>query len=455
MPLQFFGTSGIRGVVGKELSPILAARIGSAVATYIDSGKVIVGHDTRISSPMIEAALISGLLSSSSNVQKLGLVPTPTLAYSTEALNAAAGIMITASHNPPEYNGVKIFNSDTMAYSDVQQMEIEQIIKQNRFHLASWENLGHAIDAHETSRYVKMVLDAVELKKQWWVVLDCGCGATSHIAPTIFRKLNCKVTTINAQPDGFFPGRSPEPKPETLTHLCSVVKQLKADIGIAYDGDGDRMAVVDENGKMLLFDQLLAAYSVYAVRKYNDGVVVTHVDASRCIDEAVGMAGGKVVRTLVGDVNIAMAIKEHRAIFGGEPVGSWIHPQHHLCPDGILSSALLLEALENEGKTLSQFISKIPVYLLLREKVPCPDELKPKVMEKIQKAAPKMYPKINEILTVDGLRFELPEGWVVIRPSGTEPVIRVAVEAKTRKEAEKLLQIALQTIKKALKEARA
>lgn len=453
MPLQFFGTSGIRGVVGKELSPILTTRIGSAVATYIKSGKIVVGHDTRVSSPMIEAALISGLLSSGSNVQKLGLVPTPTLAYSTKDLSVAAGIMITASHNPPEYNGVKIFNSDTMAYSDTQQMEIERIIKQNRFHLASWENLGRAVDAHETDRYVKMVLNAVELKKQWRVVLDCGCGATSHIAPTIFRKLNCNITTINAQPDGFFPGRSPEPKPETLTGLCSIVKRLKADIGIAYDGDGDRMAMVDEKGMMLPFDRLLAAYSAYAVRKYNDGVVITHVDASRCIDEAVATAGGKVARTLVGDVNIAMAIKEHKAVFGGEPVGSWIHPQHHLCPDGILSSVLLLEALENEGTTPSQFVSKIHVYSLLREKVSCPDDSKQKVMEKIQKIAQKIYPGVKEILTVDGLRFELLEGWVVIRPSGTEPVIRVAVEARTRKEAEKLLQIALQTIKKALKEA--
>lgn len=452
MPLQFFGTSGIRGIVGTELSPLLATKIGLAVATYTRGGKIIVGHDSRISSPMIESALVAGLISGGCQVQKLGLVPTPTLAYITKALNAVAGIMVTASHNPPEYNGVKIFDSEAMAYSDDHQKELEQIIKHNYFHMASWANLGWAVYVQEMNRYIKMISDAVELRKQWHVVLDCGCGATCYIAPTVFRELNCKVTTLNAQPDGFFPGRSPEPNPETLTTLCSVMKQLKADVGVAYDGDGDRMVIVDEKGRVLPFDQILAAYSAYAVKKKGGGVIVTHVDASKCIEEEVSAAGGEVIRTLVGDVNIAMAIKEQKAIFGGEPVGSWIHPQYHLCPDGILSSTLLLQALEGEDKTPSQFVSRIPLYPLLRLKVPCPDKLKQKVMEKIQKMAPNLYMGTKRILTVDGLRFELPEGWVVVRPSGTEPVIRVAAEANTRKRAEKLLQIALRTIKGALKE---
>lgn len=453
MPLQFFGTSGIRGIVGTELSPLLATKIGLAVATYVKGGKIIVGHDSRTSSPMIESALISGLLSGGCQVQKLGLVPTPTLAYITKALSVAAGIMITASHNPPEYNGIKIFNKDAMAYTEDQQMELEQLIKHNYFHLPSWKNLGRTVPVQETNRYVEMILDAVELRKQWHVVLDCGCGATGRIAPTVFRELNCKVTTLNAQPDGFFPGRSPEPKPETLTNLRNLMTQLKADIGVAYDGDGDRMVIVDEKGRVLPFDQILAAYSAYVVKRKGGGVVITHVDASKCIDEEVSAAGGEVIRTLVGDVNVAMATKEHKAIFGGEPVGSWIHPQYHLCPDGILSSALILQALEGEDKTPSQFVSRIPVYPLLRLNVPCPNELKQRVMEKITKIAPDLYPKIKRILTVDGLRFELQEGWVVIRPSGTEPVIRVATEANTRKKAEKLLQIALRPIKGALKEA--
>ncbi|HYB93085.1 MAG TPA: phosphoglucosamine mutase, partial [archaeon] len=250
-----------------------------------------------------------------------------------------------------------------------------------------------------------------------------------------------------AQPDGFFPARSPEPKPETLTELCNVTRQLGADIGIAYDGDGDRMAAVNEKGVTVPQDLMLAAYSRYIVKNKGGGTIITHVDASRCIEEAVKPYGGKVIRTPVGDVNIALAIKKHNAVFGGEPVGSWIHPKHHFCPDGILSSALLLQALEEENKTLSQFVSGIREYPLLRDKVHCPNELKQTVMKKIQKAAPAKFPKILNTLTVDGLRFELTEGWIVIRPSGTEPAIRVTVEAKTEEEAKRLLDKALSLIR--------
>lgn len=454
MPLQFFGTSGIRGLVGTELSPPLVTQIGLAIATYTRGGRAVVGHDTRTSSPMIEAALVSGLMSGGSHVQKLGLTPTPVLAYLTKTLEASSGVVVTASHNPPEFNGVKIFNRDSVAYNDDQQMEIEQIIKRKNFQQADWEHIGCVDSIQEGDRYIRMVLNAVKLRKRWRIVLDCGCGATCHIAPTIFRKLNCKVTTLHAQPDGFFPGRSPEPKRETLGELCGVVKQLKADLGIAYDGDGDRMIVVNEVGEVIHPDQMLAAYAAYVVKRKGGGAIVTHVDASRCIEEAVRSRGGEVVRTSVGDVNIAIAIKKRRAIFGGEPVGSWIHPQFHFCPDGILSSALLLQALEDENKTVSQFISNVHTYPLLREAIPCPNGSKRAVMRNIEEIAPTFYPNIRETLKVDGLRFELPGGWVVIRPSGTEPIIRVSAEAKTKKRAEKLFNTAIRIVEKALKEAK-
>ncbi len=445
--MRWFGTSGIRGLVGSELSTTLVTEIGLSVATYTNSGQILVSHDTRTSCPMFEAALVSGLLSGGCHVQKTGLNPTPVLAYLTKSLNTSSGIMITASHNPPEYNGVKIFNKDTIAYSDAQQTKIEQIITQNKFKRASWENIGRTEYVQETNRYIDMILDAVKLAEKWHVILDCGCGATYHVAPTVFPKLGCKVNAMNAQPDGFFPARSPEPKPETLTELCNVTRQLGADIGIAYDGDGDRMAAVNEKGVTVPQDLMLAAYSRYIVKNKGGGTIITHVDASRCIEEAVKPYGGKVIRTPVGDVNIALAIKKHNAVFGGEPVGSWIHPKHHFCPDGILSSALLLQALEEENKTLSQFVSGIREYPLLRDKVHCPNELKQTVMKKIQKAAPAKFPKILNTLTVDGLRFELTEGWIVIRPSGTEPAIRVTVEAKTEEEAKRLLDKALSLIR--------
>ena len=447
---RLFGTSGIRGIFNVDLTPKLALEVGLALATYTNAGEVVVGRDTRVSSPLLEHSVVSGLLSGGSRVYRLGLTPTPVLAFLTRELEADAGVMITASHNPPEYNGIKLFNSDSTAYNQEEQREIEKIIKKRLFKRSRWQDIKTSTPLDEADRYLEAIQEAVKLERRWRVVLDPGCGATCHLAPALFRKLGCKVTTINSQPDGFFPGRSPDPEPETLQPLCEVVRQLNADMGVAYDGDGDRMILIDEEGVVAPLDQALAAYASHLIKKHGGGVVVTTVEASMCLERMIEPLGGKVLRTRVGDVAVATAVREHGAVFGGEPCGAWIHPQHHYCPDGILSSALLLEALEDEDKRLSSFVSEAPRYPLLRKKMPCPNRAKSMVMEGLEKTLPILYPEVEEKLTIDGVRLTLENGWILVRPSGTEPVIRITVEAQSLEEARTIMEKGLRHVEKSV-----
>jgi len=449
---KLFGTSGVRGVVNVDLTPTLALNVGLALATHTNSGKVAIGHDTRVSSPMLEHSLISGLLAGGSTVVRLGLTPTPLLAFLTREIKAEAGVMITASHNPPEYNGIKLFNADGMAYDEKQQNQIEEIVESGRFKRSSWQKIRTATAVDESRRYLEAIQKTVKLEREWRVLLDLGCGATCQIAPPLLRTLGCKVTAINSQPDGFFPGRSPEPDAESLQPLNRMVTRLHADLGIAYDGDGDRMVTIDESGAFAPLDQILAAYASHVVKAHKGGIVVTHVEASMCVEKMVKPSGGKVIRTKVGDVHIASAIKQHKAVFGGEPCGAWIHPQYHYCPDGIISSVLLLKTLEEENKTLSSFVSEAPKYPIFRENLACPNEAKSKIMKKVEKVLPSLFAGIEEKSAIDGVRLTLKNGWVLIRPSGTEPIIRVTAEAESEKEAKEIIGEGVRLVKKLIKE---
>jgi len=453
---KLFGTSGIRGIANKDLTAELALKVALALATKAGKGKFLVGRDTRVSGECLENAIISGILSAGARVRKLGIVPTPVLAFLTKKHDLDFGIMITASHNPPQFNGIKIFNRNGVALNTERQEDIERIIESENFKLAKWNEIGECQDAsHWIDDYIKLITENLSLERSWRVVIDAGCGATFSLAPLIFRELGCRVKAINAQPDGFFPARSPLPDEESLKPLCNIVRRLKADIGLAYDGDGDRMVAVDEEGNLAPLDQTLALYAAYAIKKAGSGTIVTHVEASMCIEKVVEEAGGKVVRTKVGDVSIASAMKEHNAVFGGEPCGAWIHPEYHYCPDGILSSVLLLKMLEEKGKGLSQLLKQIPHYPILREKIECPNLLKEKVMQKVEHKIESVFPDFKEKLTVDGVRLSLSEGWILIRPSGTEPLIRVTVEAERADLADEIMRKALQLVNRVIREAKA
>jgi len=450
---KLFGTSGIRGIVNKDLTPELALQTGLAVATKTNAGKIVIAHDTRTTATTVENATVAGLLAGGSRVIKLGLIPTPVLAYATRQLKADTGVMITASHNPPQYNGIKLFNKNTMAYTQNQQDKIEQLIKKQQFTRQTYQKIGTTTTTTDATRSYIKAFEKVGLDRKWRVILDPGNGATCKVAPIVFQTLGCQVTTINAQPDGHFPARSPEPDVKSLKELCRLVKQLNAHAGFAFDGDGDRMVAVTEKGELAPLDQTLAAYAAYAIRKNKGCPIVTTIEASMCIEKMVQQNNGKVLRTRVGDVAVAEEIKRHSAVFGGEPCGAWIHPQFHYCPDGLLSSVLLLKALEDEDETLSKFIAKAPFYPVKKKSVECPSEAKIKVMRKMRGALHSVFPKNIGLTDVDGIRLTLAEGWILIRASGTEPFIRIKVEAKSVQEVEKIMQKCLSLVHEVMEAA--
>jgi len=445
--LRLFGSSGVRGLANVDLTPILAEKVGLAVATFSNARYVAVARDTRVTGAMLEEALVSGLESGGANVRCLGVTPTPVLAFLTKKIGTDAGVMITASHNPPEYNGIKIFKSDSSAYDEKSQNEIERIMTESSYRQAPWTGIGHAQQSDENRLYFENLRKRIKLQRKWHVVVDPGCGATFSLGPAILQGLGCRVTALNAQPDGWFPARSSEPNAKSLRSLARVVKALGADIGVAYDGDGDRAAFIDEKGDFADFDQALAAYAAHVVEKNGGGTVVTSVETSMSMEKMVEPLDGKVGRTKVGDVYIAETMKKRNALFGGEPCGAWIHPQFHHCPDGILSSALILEALEDKNKNLAEFVGAAPKYPVFRENFSCKNELKEKALREIGEGLKAVFPAHIEFSRVDGVRLVLENGWLLVRPSGTEPTMRLTVEGESLKAANQIMQRGAELIK--------
>ncbi len=421
-----FGSSGIRGVVNTEITSESALCIGRAVGSeYHD---VVVGRDPRTSSEMIEYAAISGLLSMGCQITRVGMVATPTLAYAARSHDC--GIMITASHNPPEYTGVKLFNPDGMAFDSGQQESIEQSIDGSDFRLTSWEGIYPVrTEKNAVSDHISMILSGTRIEKQMLVVVDCGCGAASLTTPYLLRELGCDVITLNSQPDGFFPGRSSEPKEEHLAVLRSVVREVHADVGIAHDGDADRMVAVDDTGRFVSNDRLLA---FFGMREAERSMVVP-VDTSMLIDAVLPDVA--ITRTRVGDVYVAEEIKRTLADFGGEASGTWIFPKVSYCPDGIYAAARLVEIISREEGRFSDHISALPTYEIKRGALPYRGGMDD--MRRIEEEL-RTVPGFTDINTLDGVRIALDDAWALVRPSGTEPLIRITVEGKTKAVVERL-----------------
>jgi phosphoglucosamine mutase len=434
--MKLFGSSGIRGIANKEVTPELALNVGLVLGSRKKTA--VIGRDPRVSAPMIEHALIAGLTAAGCAVTEIGLVTTPTLAYA--AREYECGVMVTASHNPSEYVGIKLWNPDGMAFDSTQQDEIEKAIEDANFSRVPWNQIGkfeedgNAIRAH--MNMIKKLVGSSSLR----IVLDCGCGAGGTISPYLLQELGCEVITLNAQPDGHFPARNPEPTDENLSMLKKAVVDFGADLGIAHDGDADRMMAVDEKGNFVSGDELLAIFGLFECNG-SKGTVVVPVDTSMMVDDS--LKGSEIVRTRVGDVYVAEGIKQCNAIYGGEPSGSWIFPKISYCPDGIYAAARLVEILKD--KKLSELREELPRYATKREAFPCANEKKAEFMKKIKV---KLEP-LGKVLDIDGIRVEMKDGWVLIRPSGTEAKVRITAEA--RENVDEIFEMAEKIVKEALK----
>ncbi|OED30635.1 phosphoglucosamine mutase [Methanosphaera sp. WGK6] len=429
---KLFGTSGIRGKYQDEITLELALDVARALAKYIggEDKKVVIGYDTRTTGKLIAHIMTAGLEQSGCNVLLLGMVPTPTVGYATLKKEADAGIMITASHNPSQYNGIKLWNADGLAYKQEQEREIERIVYEKEFNLVGWDKIGKEYDISSfKEEYINDIIKISEIdpEKPLKVVVDCASGAGSYLSPEALRKSGMNVITLNSQPDGFFPGRNPEPNSDNLQELMKTVKTIGADVGLAHDGDADRMIAVDENGNLSDFDKLLTI-----IAKEFGGTVVTTVDASACLDTEMEKIGGTVLRTPVGDVHVAESINENNGTFGGEPSGTWLHPDFCMCPDGLLSGLRIVRCIQKNGK-LSEQLNAIENYPTIREKITCENNKKDEVMKVVSSDFKNEFNDVTEILTIDGVRIKFKDGsWVLIRPSGTEPYIRITAEGKTQ-----------------------
>jgi phosphoglucosamine mutase len=414
-----FGSSGIRGVANKGLTSELALSIGLAVGSRCKSA--VIGRDPRIASEMIEYALISGLTACGCDVTRIGLVATPTLSHA--ARNYECGVMVTASHNPAEYVGVKLWNTDGTSFNSKQQEEIESLITAEGPHPAytgtrvDWDSIGKIASYENAIRdHKKDILNHFN-DVHSRVVVDCGSGAGATITPYVLREMGCDVITLNAQPDGFFPARDPEPVESNLNLLMQAVCSFHADIGIAHDGDADRMMAVDRSGRYIAGDEMLALLGINEAKK----IAVYPIDVSRMVDDVLTCA---IRRTRVGDVYVAEEVKRAGADFGGESSGSWIFPRISYTPDGIYAAALLVSIASQQS--ISDAIAQFPKYHILRGSVSYSSGNDPMAMI-VQELSSLDY---VEMMTIDGVRLDFEDGWILVRKSGTEPKIRITAEAK-------------------------
>ena len=444
---QLFGTFGVRRVANKVLTPEFASKIAAAYGTKV-KGTIAIGSDPRTSSEMIKHAVTAGLLSAGCNVVDLGTLPTPAVQYAVRQYYDG-GIMVTASHNPPKYNGLKLLDKDGIGTPDDLEEEIEDLYFNDKQERVSWDQIGKAYKRNVTDEYIDEVIRRVDSDKikeaKLKVVIDCGSGAACDTTPYIVRKLGCEVTTLNCQPDGAFPGRNPEPTEDNLQDLIKVVKAVGADIGIAHDGDADRTICIDEKGQFVFGDKSFALVEKNMLEKNNGGKIVTTVATSNAIRDIALENNGEIILTKVGDLVVARKLQEVDGLFGGEENGGLIFPDFVYGRDSGLATAMLLEILATTGKPLSTLISELPTYYSEKMKIECADDKKSIVAEGILKDTTDY-----EVDTTDGVKIIVDDGWVIIRPSGTEPIYRCFSEAKNPEEAKRLVEFGMDLIKKYL-----
>jgi len=442
---RLFGTFGVRRIANQELTPEFASKLAAAYGSLV-KGTVAVGGDPRTSTEMIKHSVIAGLLSSGCDVIDLGILPTPAVQFAVRNYYDG-GVMITASHNPPKYNGLKFVDADGIGIPDEMEESIEDMFFNENTERVSWNEIGDVFENPGIiEEYVENVFERVDKdvikNAKLKVIVDCGSGAACFTTPYLLRKLGCEVTTMNCQPDGFFPGRNPEPTAENLEELRKVVKSTNADLGIAHDGDADRTICIDENGNFVFGDKTFALVEKDMLIENGGGIIVTTVATSAAIYDIAEEYGGKVIATKVGDLLVARELKNRNGLFGGEENGGLIFPDFVYGRDAALATAKIIEIIAKEAKPLSELIEELPKYCSAKLKVECPDDLKTDIMKKIVDATCEY-----EVDTKDGVKILKDEGWVIIRPSGTEPIFRCFSEAENEEDANKMAEWGISLVK--------
>ena len=442
---KFFGTNGIRGVFKEDFTLEFVHDMTLAIATYFKEGPILVGYDGRDSSPIIAKTICSALNYCGIDCNNAELVPTPCLEYAVKKLGYNGGIMITASHNPPQYNGIKPAAKDGVEIPREDELIIEDIyFKKNWIKNPSkWGITG--TEKKVIDVYVQGILSHIDSEKiksrKFKVVLDLGNGAQAVSAPIFCENLECEIFLVNEKIDGSFPGRGSEPTPQNLQVLSEVVQENNADLGIAFDGDGDRSIFCDNKGKILTGDKSALVLTKHILKKTPESLVVTCLNSGSNIENIANEFKSKVIRTKVGSVEVSRKMVSTNALIGFEENGGFMFGPHNQVRDGCMTLALMLDLLASSEETLSQKVDALPTSYTTKDKVNCSSEDAKKLIESLKKEFPSSD-------TTDGIKImSNPKNWVMIRPSGTEPIIRIYGESETQEKLDSLMSEYLQKAK--------
>jgi phosphomannomutase len=431
------GISGVRGIVGDSLTPQLAGRFAAAFGTWAGLGRIVVGRDARPSGDMLANAVYAGLLATGCQPVDIGICPIPSALLLTKELGARGGVVVTASHNPRQWNGLKFLGPRGLYLNPSEVEEFLDIYHQGEFSYVGAERHRPAlVEPEPTRRHLERLLENLDVdlirSREFRVVADCSNGAGAVLLPEFLQALGCRTELLNARPDGRC-ARQFEPVPENLAALRSRVKGVRADIGFAQDADADRLGVIDERGAPL-GEELTLALAVKHVLDRTPGPVVVNLSTSRAIDDLAEAAGVPVFRTRIGETNVVEEVLARGATIGGEGNGGVIWPRVHPCRDSFAAAGLILELMAGTGKSVSRLAREIPAYAMVKDKVPGSPEEALRILAILRKtyAGEKMS-------TLDGLKILFGEASVHVRPSNTEPIIRVQAEAKSPARARTLM----------------
>ena len=442
---KYFGTNGIRGVFSEDFTLEFVHDMTLAIGSYFERGPVLIGYDGRESSPIICKVVSSALNSIGIDCNVAGIVPTPCLEFAVKTLKYSGGIMITASHNPPQYNGIKPTAKDGVEISREDELIIEDIYLKKSWitNPSKWGTTG--IEDRTIETYLNEILSHIDSKliesKKFRVVLDLGNGAQVVSAPDFCKKLQCKTFLVNEKIDGSFPGRGSEPTPQNLSILSKTVVENSADIGIAFDGDGDRSIFCDNKGDILTGDKSALVLTQHILKKNPNSLVITCLNSGSNIEKIAELFNSKVIRTKVGSVEVSRKMVSTDALIGFEENGGFMYGKHNQVRDGCMTLGLMLDLLASSEKSLSYVISILPPSFTTKDKIQCPPE-------KIKKLISILKDEFPGSDMTDGIKITIdPKNWVMIRPSGTEPIVRVYAESENQEKLDSLMSEYLKKVK--------
>ena len=435
---KLFGTNGVRGIVNSELSPEVVLRLAMATGTYFKGAELAVGCDGRVSGPLLVDLVNSGLASVGCQVWNLGLITTPALQFLSKDWGLKGSVMVTASHNPPEYNGMKVMGSSGVELPHEEELKIERIFFGSKWRLADSGKIKQPLPVVEKfGRYVASILEHMDSlpRRKLKVLVDAANGVSVLATPLVLERLGGDVVVINGTIDGRFPGRLPEPTPSNLIKTSKVISSIHAEFGVAHDGDGDRAVFLDEHGTVCWGDQTFALI-VKDFLKSNPGEkIVTPISSSQMIEEIAEDYDSEVVYTPVGSVYVSNLMLKIKAKLGGEENGGIFYAPHVAARDGGMTTAWIYKIVADERKTLSRLVAELPRYYIMKDKIACPDSIKAEVTERLRN-----LPAKGRVLDIDGIKvWPRPRSWILVRPSGTEPLFRILAEAPTKRMAVKIV----------------